>query len=233
MKTLKIITLAVLILLSGCLVANTAIASDQIFLITKKSTGQKIKADLMVYYPKQRVWGSYAGEVDKETKFKADDVQVRTQSGVLLYLNEEGNLCISAREEANPIQLSMSDGMWHVSSVANKDNGGPLAKVFFRNFKDGSYNTFEVPYHMWYSMNDNIWNFDSEDDEIGTRHLASSTVNIYTSVGEILVNDQKIWFVLPDNDWRSTKYSIRIIPGLEGSFDISYDTIENPKDYID
>lgn len=213
MKIVKCFNVILIAAFICCLSSGTAFAIlDPLTIIVFKFSGKIVKTKEFMYYPKQNMWGFFAGGSDQEQKAKAKDVTVITPAGIL-FPGTNGTLCINAGDKISPIILASSDGNWTVKVTETSDAYVPLALVEVV----GSHKTFEVPYMMSFDAQKDMWAFCEEGTQV-TRTLSSHATNVYTPVGLMLFFEGSFciswygddrrkdllpmhFFVSPDGNW--------------------------------
>ena len=219
MKIVKHLNVILLAAFICCLSASTSYASDELALITIDSTGKQIKAEILMYYPKQNIWGVTVTGSDQEQKFKAQDVTVNTPAGIL-FPGENGTLCINAGDMISPISLASSGGNWTVKVTEASDVYEPLASVEDRH----AAKTFEVPCMMSFDLQKQMWAF-CEDGTRVTRTLDASDVNITTPAGEMLVFEGSLWIYWGNEDPRKDNLPMQFLAYEDGSWEIRHGLI--------
>ncbi len=210
MKIVQRLSVILLAAFICCLSASTSFASDYLALITINSTLKQIKAENIMYYPKQKTWGVYTEDSDKLLKFKDEEISVKTPAGIL-FPGENGSLCIYASDKISPISLASSDGSWTVKVTEASDEYEPLAFVEDRHAAQ----TFEVPCMMSFNVQDHTWAF-CEDGTKVTRTLDDSDVIITTPAGEMLVYEGHLWISWGKDDPRKDNLPMQFLVNEEG-----------------
>ncbi len=215
-QRLNVILLAAIIC---CLSASTSFAEEHLALVTFDKTGKQVKAENIMYYPQQKVWGIFAAGSDQELKVKTQDVTVNTPAGIL-FPGENGTLCINAGDVISPISLETSGGSWTIQVTEASDVYEPLAFVEDRH----SAQSLEVPCMMSYNAQNQMWAFCEEGTRV-TRNLDASDVIITTPAGEMLVYEGQLWISWGKDDPRKDNLPMQFMVDPDGNWDIRHGLI--------
>ncbi len=220
MKLAKYLNVMLLTVFAACCFsANSAFAYDQLALITFNSTGKEVKAEELMYYPLQKIWGFYVEGSDQEQKVKAGDVTVNTPAG-MLFPGKDGALVINAGDECSITEIKHTNEQWLISVEDLNLYNGPIARVTPHKSKKA----FDVEFHMYFDMASNMWTFHCETGQ-QQRTYSADDVDVEIGAGKILMFEGNLWIYWGDDDWRKDQLPMQILVDPDGNWDIRHGMI--------
>lgn len=216
MKLVQYIRVMLLTVISCCLAANIAFASEySLAIITFNNTGKEVATDELQYYPQQQMWKFIPEGSAQEQLVRAKDVSVNTPAGILCP-EENGSLFINTGDGCTPVILEYSDLLWTIREGEPKGIDDPLAVVQMIKSKK----TFKCEIEMRFDVQSQLWDFNCEEGDTATRHCSPDDIIVNTPAGVMAMSDEVLWLYW--TDWRQNKTPMNFTPNKDGSWTIGH-----------